>query len=124
MAYVDYVYYQTQWGGELDQKDFTILSERASDYIDTITFNRIKENPNLMCDEVKKAVCSVVDEMQQQKTMKTKGIVKSFNNDGYSETLSYGSDSRSNARKLRESASLYLANTGLLYRGYCHDRSK
>ena len=71
MAYVDYVYYQTQWGGELDQKDFTILSERASDYIDTITFNRIKENPNLMCDEVKKAVCSVVDEMQQQKTMKT-----------------------------------------------------
>ena len=56
--------------------------------------------------------------------MKTKGIVKSFNNDGYSETLSYGSDSRSNARKLRESASLYLANTGLLYRGYCHDRSK
>ena len=67
MAYADYTYYQTQWGGELEQKDFVFLAERASDYIDTITFNRIKENQNLMCDEVKKAVCSVVDEMHQQK---------------------------------------------------------
>ena len=108
----------------LNKKILLFWRKEASDYIDTITFNRIKENTNLMCDEVKKAVCSVVDEMQQQKTIKTKGIVKSFNNDGYSETLSYGSDSRSNARKLRESASLYLANTGLLYRGYCHDRRK
>ena len=72
MAYADYTYYQMQWCGELEQKDFVILAERASDYIDTITFNRIKEKPNLMCDEVKKAVCSVVDEMQQQKTIKTK----------------------------------------------------
>ena len=117
MAYADYTYYQTQWGGELEQKDFAVLAERASDYIDTITFNRIKENPSLMCDEVKKAMCSVVDEMHQQKIIKTKGVVKSFNNDGYSETLSYGSDTRSNARKLRESASLYLVHTGLLYRG-------
>ena len=94
-----------------------ILALVAFDYIDSITFNRLKEEPLLITDEVKKATCSVMEEMHRQNEVRNKGVVKSFSNDGYSETLSYGSDLRSNARKLREAASLYLAHTGLLYRG-------
>lgn len=117
MAYVDYAYYVGVWQGELDEQSFKRLIERASDYIDAITLNRIKKNPSLVTDEVKKATCNVIEEMQRQNDVRTNGVVRSFNNDGYSETRSYGSDTRSNARKLKESAALYLAYTGLLYRG-------
>lgn len=121
MNYVDYEYYLNTWRGDLNKEQFDRQITRASDYINTITFNRIAAP---FTEAVKKAVCSVIDEMQAQNNIKSNGRVTTYNNDGYSETVSYGSDPRSNARKLRECASLYLAHTGLLYRGANYVGSK
>lgn len=119
MQYVDFNYYADKWCGELTNAQFDKLITKACDYIDAITFNRITD----VTDIVKKSVCNVIDEMQRQNDITINGRVSSFSNDGYTENRSYGSDMRSNARKLRESAAFYLAQTNLLYRGVNDVRS-
>lgn len=65
MAYTDYEFYTNKYFGNIiPDADFPRLSERASDFIDTLTFDRLVDG--LPTDEwaatkAQKAVCAVAD---------------------------------------------------------------
>ena len=68
MAYVDYKFYTESFGNVVPETDFPRLAERASDFIDTMTFNRLVDG--LPTNErsqkrIKKAVCSLTELMYQ-----------------------------------------------------------
>lgn len=115
--YTEYEFYTEQYGGSLPEQEFQRMEVRAGYYLDTLTGNRLRGHPERVTDAVKMAVCALVEELHQQEDVRKRGRVASFQNDGYSETLSYGRDSRSDTRRLRDIAHLYLTGTGLLYRG-------
>ncbi len=68
MAYADYKFYAESFGNVVPEADFPRLAERASDFIDTITFDRLvdglPENERSQ-KRIKKAVCSLVELMYQ-----------------------------------------------------------
>ena len=69
MAYTDYEFYTTSYfGNVVPETDFPRLAERASDFIDTMTFDRLVDG--LPSNErsqkrIKKAVCSLAELMYQ-----------------------------------------------------------
>lgn len=68
MAYADYKFYTESFGNVVPETDFPRLAERASDFIDTMTFNRLVDG--LPTNErsqkrIKKAVCSLAELMYQ-----------------------------------------------------------
>lgn len=68
MAYADYDFYTTSFGDVVPRTDFPRLAERASVFIDTITFDRLvgglPENERSQ-KRIKKAVCSLTELMYQ-----------------------------------------------------------
>lgn len=69
MAYADYEFYTTSYfGSVVPETDFPRLAERASDFIDMITFNRLvdglPENERSQ-KRIKKVVCSLAELMYQ-----------------------------------------------------------
>ena len=69
MAYVDYDFYtETYYGNVVPESDFDRLADRASDFIDTLTFDNFVDG--LPADKrsqkrIKKAVCSLTELMYQ-----------------------------------------------------------
>nr|UVX50428.1 MAG: protein of unknown function (DUF3199) [Bacteriophage sp.] len=69
MAYADYEFYTTSYfGSVVPEADFPRLAERASDFVDTMTFDRLVDG--LPTNEraqkrIKKAVCSLAELMFQ-----------------------------------------------------------
>lgn len=68
MAYADYKFYTESFGNVVPETDFPRLAERASDFVDTMTFNRLVDG--LPTNErsqkrIKKAVCSLTELMYQ-----------------------------------------------------------
>lgn len=69
MAYADYEFYTTSYfGSVVPEADFPRLAERASDFIDVMTFDRLVDG--LPADKrsqkrIKKAVCSLAELMYQ-----------------------------------------------------------
>lgn len=69
MAYADYEFYTTSYfGSVVPEADFPRLAERASDFVDTMTFDRLMDG--LPANErsqkrIKKAVCSLAELMYQ-----------------------------------------------------------
>lgn len=68
MAYADYKFYTESFGNVVPEADFPRLAERASDFVDTMTFDRLVDG--LPTDErsqkrIKKAVCSLAEKMYQ-----------------------------------------------------------
>ena len=69
MAYADYEFYTTSYfGSVVPEADFPRLAERASDFVDTMTFDRLVDG--LPTDtrtqkRIKKAVCSLAELMYQ-----------------------------------------------------------
>ena len=67
MAYTDFTFYEnTYHGNVVPADDFERIADRASDFLDVITFDRLVDG--LPSDEraatkVQKAVCAVADEM-------------------------------------------------------------
>lgn len=69
MAYADYEFYTTSYfGSVVPEADFPRLAERASNFIDTMTFDRLAdglpENERSQ-KRIKKAVCSLAETMYQ-----------------------------------------------------------
>lgn len=69
MAYADLEFYKTSYfGNVVPDSDFPRMSERASDYIDIITFDRLAdglpENERQQ-NRIKKAVCAVAEKYYQ-----------------------------------------------------------
>ena len=68
MAYADYKFYTESFGNVVSETDFPRLAERASDFVDTMTFDRLVDG--LPTNErsqkrIKKAVCSLAELMYQ-----------------------------------------------------------
>lgn len=117
--YVDYEYYSNTYGGKTIPKDsFDVVEKRAEAVLHRITFDRVKQLPEIP-DLVKDAICAMA-EVRYQEEKKQPGL-KSETIDGYSVTYesSGGTAGASGTVKLMyEEAKVYLANTGLLYRGW------
>ena len=69
MAYADYEFYTTSFfGSVVPETDFPRLTERASDFVDIMTFDRLvdglPENERSQ-KRIKKAVCSLTELMYQ-----------------------------------------------------------
>ena len=69
MAYADYEFYTTSYfGSVVPEADFPRLAERASDFVDTMTFGRLVDGPptnERSQKRIKKAVCSLAELMYQ-----------------------------------------------------------
>lgn len=69
MAYVDYEFYTTSYfGSAVPEADFPRVAEKASEFVDTMTFDRLVDG--LPTNEraqkrIKKAVCSLAELMYQ-----------------------------------------------------------
>lgn len=68
MAYADYKFYTESFGNVVPETDFPRLAERASDFVDLMTSDRLANG--LPTDErsqkrIKKAVCSLTELMYQ-----------------------------------------------------------
>ena len=68
MAYADYKFYTESFDNVVPEADFSRLAERASEFVDTMTFDRLVDG--LPTNErsqkrIKKAVCSLVELMYQ-----------------------------------------------------------
>ncbi len=68
MAYTDYKFYTESFGNVVPEADFPRLAERASDFVDLMTSDRLVNG--LPTDErsqkrIKKAVCSLTEKMYQ-----------------------------------------------------------
>lgn len=85
MAYADYQFYTEKYYGDtVPESDFPKYSDRASDRLDMITFNRLGDR--LPYDEraqtkIKKSVCALADAIYQidqikKASMETVGTVK------------------------------------------------
>lgn len=69
MAYADYEFYTTSYfGSVVPETDFPRLAERASDFIDTMTFDRLVDGlpkNERSQKRIKKTVCSLAELMYQ-----------------------------------------------------------
>lgn len=128
MVVVSYDWYKATYGGELDEATFNRLSARAFLFADAMTEYRLgkrwKALPESLKTGIMTAICAFVD---QAKVEESGGPVLSETNDGISRTYAAGSSSSSagsssghaNAAQTRlaDTIRVYLAPTGLLYRG-------
>lgn len=110
IAYADTAFYADVYHGSLNGAELERSLRRANAYIGALMLR----SPSPVPDEVKYAVCEIAD---MYNTEDSRSGIVSENNDGYSVTYD---NNRTAENKAYDIAVLYLANTGLLYRGnYC-----
>ncbi len=112
MITVDYGFYTGDYHGTLTQAEFNRLSLKASAYVTRVTLGRVDDDtlPIATKTAVKYALCEVTDAMAANE----QAVVASESNDGTS--VSYKHDT-SDTQRLYNAVALWLADTGLLYRG-------
>lgn len=84
MAYADYEFYTTSYfGSAVPETDFPRLAERASDFVDAMTFDRLvdglPENERSK-KRIKKAVCSLAELMYQIELAENNAINQASSN--------------------------------------------
>lgn len=124
-AYVDHTFYTTSYlGTSIASTDFARLALRASQVIDQVTFNRAAAV--ITADEdadtialIQMATCAVAEELQTQESAGNIDGVTSERVGSYAVTFGAGSRAMlSNEEKQEKAAKVYLANTGLMFRGF------
>ena len=120
VEYADFEFYTKNFpGSTIQEAAFPSAMLRAGIFIRYITFGRIDETN--IPEEAKLAACAVADLMYKDNLAKDKygREMKSENNDGYSVDFVTSADEKGRSIEARayQSASQYLAHTGLLYRG-------
>ena len=124
--YADFSYYSGTYGGTLDNLTFTKASVRAAAILNSLTHGRLeKPIDSAFIGRVKLAECALIDAVSETLGDTSAGLV----NAGVSSertgdvSVSYGSAGGGNAyadaqlEKYRYLVGLYLAPTGLMYRG-------
>lgn len=128
-AYVDYTYYTTTYDGSaISSAEFTAYANRASAYIDYVTMDRAVSLMSLsspspeetaLMNKVKNAVCAVMDQL---KSYDVTGWGSISSESVGSHSVSYSTaDRKVHAANMSSSAALYLAHTGLMFRGFNAD---
>lgn len=91
--YADFAYYQGTYHGSLvSEADWSAIEREAEGYVNLLTYWRLKWNHTEdIPDEVKLAVCAVADVVLNEHAAAKKAAshedIKSYSNDGYSETF-------------------------------------
>ena len=110
-VYADWEFYTTEYGGVIAEADFVRLARLASAYLDRITLGQIGAEE--WAEAAANACCAVAEAMH---CIEMGGDKAAETNDGISVTYA-ARDTKSDGRRLREAAGLWLDDTGLLYRG-------
>lgn len=130
MPYADFAYYTgTYYGTSIPEEKFPYYARQASMQINALTFGRTAAvAASLLPDAVKDATCRAAELYAEYEARKSSaaeatrnGLVKSETNDGYS--VSYAdydasADKASTEETIEEELVVYLAHTGLMYRGF------
>lgn len=113
--YADFAYYQgTYHGSRVTDADWPSVEREAEGYVNLLTYWRLKWNhTEIIPDEVKMAVCAVAEVVLDEHTAVKKAMdhadVKSYSNDGYSETYESAQVIKSQYAVQKEDAiNLYL----------------
>lgn len=116
MTAPDYGYYAGVYMGTMGEADFSRLSRRAAAYLDALTLGRASApQPPGTAEKLREACCAVADAYLLNEQG---GGIAAESNDGLSVTYVAGvSKAKTDGQRLYEAAELYLAHTGLLYRG-------
>ena len=123
--YATFDYYQSTYLGVLIPASDWLRYERgASLYIDRLTYERLLADPLKVTDQVKSAVCAVAEVLKRQDDAESKSSeregVKSFSNDGYSESYSGVADIRRSYEKLKlDAVDLWLPHSDPLRYAGC-----
>lgn len=126
MVVVSYEWYKTTYGGELDEGTFDRLASQAFLFADAMTEYRLSTRWASLAESVRTAVMSAVCAYVDQANIEESGgPISSETNDGISRTYVTGSAASAGASKnigtaqgrLSDAIRLYLAPTGLLFRG-------
>lgn len=84
MAYVDLEFYKTKYyGNVVSDADFPRISERASDFLDLITFDRLVDglpDNERAQTKIKKAICALTDKMYGLELAEKKAMNAAKNN--------------------------------------------
>jgi hypothetical protein len=127
MAYIvksDYTSFTTT---AISDSDFTLISERASDIIDVITFNKIADKgissyPLSVQNKIKKATCALCESIQINGGVTTLAQSVDDLTSVSIGSFSYGKNSSSGTNSvygvtIPPLLYMYLSGTGLLYCG-------
>ena len=126
MVVVSYEWYKTTYGGKLDEETFDRLASQAFLFADAMTEYRLSARWAVLAESVRAAVMSAVCAYADQANIEESGgPVSSETNDGISRTYVAGGSSGAGSSKnagtaqgrLSDAIRLYLAPTGLLFRG-------
>lgn len=134
--YADFPFYQDFFKGLLiaDEATFRTFSERASEFVDTVTFDRLVDEELLNRHKIKiqKCVCALTEQFFRRNMAFSKGIPEADDMPKTSESIGAYSVSMANPydyvqeismtdedfrNTLKSTVLRYLGNTGLLYRG-------
>lgn len=127
-SYVDYEFYKNTYKGTkiTSQEEFDRLSLRATQYVKEHIFDRDFTNyfDKDYSNEVKYATCSLAEiEQEYQKGLEelSSGNIKSESIGDYSRSFGTKEELIKNTNQNRvDELKLYLATTGLLFRGFDH----
>ena len=131
MAYADFGFYLDFYVGSVitDEKIFRPLAERASDFIDAVTFGRLKNGdfPQFQY-EIKKCCCALAEKIYRHekpfqmlengsgvKLSEKIGEYSVTNANPYEYIEKYSSEQLE--KLMRKTALRYLGSTGLMFRG-------
>lgn len=134
MSYADFKYYQDDFKGTLIKEEdaFRTIAERSSEFIDTVTFDRLTDEElfNRYKIKIQKCCCALSElffkRCSADKLLDTENAVETSETIGaysvhFANPYDYVKElslSDSDFRKiLRSTALQYLGNTGLMYRG-------
>lgn len=136
LTYADFPYYQDFFKGTLitNEETFRTFSERASEFVDTATFDRLADEEllNRHRTKIKKCVCALTEQFFRRNIAFSGGVPDSENMPKTSESIGAYSVSMANPydyvqeismtdadfqKALKNTILRYLGNTGLLFRG-------
>lgn len=116
----DFIYYSTVYlGNKIAEADFPRLALRAKAVINALTFNRA-ETDTTYTDEIKMAICAVAEVLYAEEIFTAEDrVIKTEKVGDHSVTYADSTlTEQSLEQKTTIAAKAYLANTGLLYRGF------
>lgn len=118
-VYADYAFYTTQYfGTAIAESAFPQLALRASAVIDQITFGRAADDTDNET-AIKNAMCAIAEELKAQDATNGADGIQSESQGQYSVSyFEHSSRARSSQAKLQSAASVWLANTGLMFAGF------
>ncbi|MDO4650716.1 MAG: hypothetical protein Q4B26_18930 [Eubacteriales bacterium] len=123
MVYVRFEKYEMLMGtGIIPEEQFEKWERKARAEVDARTFNRLRNHPELVSEQVQECICEIAELLYEAEKLSSNSAapLASYSNDG--ESASYDL-SRSvyteegKTRKVRDIIYKYLGTSGLLYAG-------